>query len=322
MAEQPQIPSLDGLTELAKRDGVDIKPTLLRVMTDLYVQKPVHSIEEERHYIELAVRLIDQVDAATRSIVAARLVKYPRAPLQIADHLWRVRIQRGETEPEAVLASAQAPSPAPTVPAPLPTPAAESAGVEAPSAAELSDVFLSADAQERRMILLHLDLAALPPAPPAGAQVEQDTIRRLEMAALNHNSDGFAQEIERTLGIAKSYTRRLIDDQSGEPMLVLARALGMPADVLQRILLCLNPAISHSVLRVYELSTLYDEIERQSALRLIAIWQAAHRPAQRRAAQPAHQPQHYDEGRIDRGLPVRPKIRWDEHTHRREDGAS
>ena len=47
MVEHVKIPNLDGLTELANRDGVDIKPTLLRVMTDLYAQKPVHTVEEE-----------------------------------------------------------------------------------------------------------------------------------------------------------------------------------------------------------------------------------------------------------------------------------
>ena len=36
-------PPLDGLVDLACRDGVDIRPTLLRVLTDLYVQKPTHS---------------------------------------------------------------------------------------------------------------------------------------------------------------------------------------------------------------------------------------------------------------------------------------
>ena len=40
MVEHVKNPNLDGLTELANRDGVDIKPTLLRVMTDLYAQKP------------------------------------------------------------------------------------------------------------------------------------------------------------------------------------------------------------------------------------------------------------------------------------------
>jgi hypothetical protein len=38
MVEHVKNPNLDGLTELANRDGVDIKPTLLRVMTDLYAQ--------------------------------------------------------------------------------------------------------------------------------------------------------------------------------------------------------------------------------------------------------------------------------------------
>src|SRR5688572_12349319 len=145
MVEQPKIPNLDGLTELANRDGVDIKPTLLRVMTDLYVQKPVHSLEEEIHYTELAARLIDQVDAATRSIVADRLANYPAAPQAVVERLARGRIQRGEAEPVLIL------------------PAETDIQVAGPSAraslAELSELFLNADAQERRMILLHLDYA-------------------------------------------------------------------------------------------------------------------------------------------------------------------
>ena len=32
-------------------------------MTDLYVQKPKHTEQEEQHYTELALRLIDLVDA-------------------------------------------------------------------------------------------------------------------------------------------------------------------------------------------------------------------------------------------------------------------
>jgi hypothetical protein len=52
-------PPLDGLVDLACRDGVDIRPTLLRVLTDLYVQKPKHSAEEETQYAELALGLIE-----------------------------------------------------------------------------------------------------------------------------------------------------------------------------------------------------------------------------------------------------------------------
>ena len=64
---------LEGLDSLARRDGVDIRPTLVRVLTDLYVQKPSHSAEEERHYTELALRLIDSVDLATRMTIAKKL---------------------------------------------------------------------------------------------------------------------------------------------------------------------------------------------------------------------------------------------------------
>ena len=169
------------------------------------------------------------------------------------------------------------------------------------------------------MILLNLEYAPLTPAAPVLQQVAHDAIRRLEMAALSHNTESFAQEVERALHIPRSLARRLIEDQSGEPVLVLAMALGMPADVLQRILLCLNPAISHSVLRVYELSALYEEMVPQSALRLIAIWQTTPSSMQRPAAQrPAHQPQHYDDGKQQPAPPARPAIRWDEHELRRE----
>ena len=304
MVEQPKIPNLDGLTELASRDGVDIKPTLLRVMTDLYVQKPVHSLEEEIHYTELAARLIDQVDAATRSIVADRLANYPAAPRAVVERLARGRIQRGEAEAVLIL------------------PVETNIQVAGPSAraslAELSELFLTADAQERRMILLHLDYAILPLASPVDPKAAQDANRRLEMLALSHNSEGFAQEISRALDIEHNLARRLIDDDSGEPVLVLALAFGMPADVLQRILLCLNPAISQSVLRVYELSTLYEEIDPQSASRLVAIWQGCSKPAQRPQRPAAHQPHFFDDGKAQPAIPARPAIRWEEHSERRE----
>ena len=200
-------------------------------------------------------------------------------------------------------------------PAPTSVPVAVSAGGD-PTPAELNELFLGANAEERRLILLNLDTASLPAAAPIPRQTAEDAIRRLEMAALGHNSESFAQKVERSLGISRTLGRRVIDDDSGEPILVLAMALGMPADALQRILLCLNPVISQSVLRVYELSTSYEEIEPQSALRLIAIWRAAETPAQHPAAQPAaHRPQYWpDETKEQQpGLAPRPTIRWEHH---------
>jgi hypothetical protein len=301
MADQPALPNLDGLTALANRDGVDIKPTLLRVMTDLYVQKPVHSVEEERHYTELSMRLIDRVDLATRAIVAERLAKYPTAPRSVIQRLLRGR------EPQPQTAPSHTNSPAPNT------------ATSAATLTELSELFLAANAEDRRMILLHLEYGTLAPAVALDAIAAQDSIRRLEMAALNHNADAFALEIESALGIARTMARRLIDDESGEPVLVLAMALGMPSEVLQRILLCLNPKISHSVLRVYELSTLYEELEPHSALRLTAIWQKIYQAEPRSAAPRAAvlQPQYWhDDSKHEPMLPTRPAIRWEEHAPR------
>src|SRR5262249_9195789 len=75
----PGFPRLDGLYDL-DRKGIDIRPTLLRVLTDQYAASPRHTPEEECHYTELAMRLIDETDITTRAAVAARLARPPPAP--------------------------------------------------------------------------------------------------------------------------------------------------------------------------------------------------------------------------------------------------
>src|SRR5436190_22756018 len=89
-------PKLEGLDSLARRDGVDIRPTLVRVLTDLYVQKPAHTSEEERHYTELVLRLIDTVDLGTRSAVAKKIAGYAGAPPAVARRLARDVIEVAE----------------------------------------------------------------------------------------------------------------------------------------------------------------------------------------------------------------------------------
>lgn len=268
MAKSPAYPNLEGLVDLACRDGVDIRPTLLRVLTDLYVQKPTHSAEEETQYIELAGRLIETVDAPTRAAVAAKLTRYPKTPLAILRHI-------------AGAEMADAP--------PAPAPASESAapaGQGDAAAAELCDLFFAASAQERRLILTNLDYVApmelrdtLPNAAAA--------MRQLETAALAHHTASFARELEKCLNLSHQLARRIVEDRSGEPIVVAAKALAMPASVLQRILLFLNPEVGQSVQRVYDLALLYDEITPAAAHRMVAIWRQAG-PQSRGAYQPVH----------------------------------
>jgi hypothetical protein len=89
VSKSPAYPNLEGLDRLALRSGVDIRPTLVRVLTDLYLQKPAHTPEEERHYTELVLRFIDRVDVGTRKIVAAKLAHYASAPAAVVRRLAR-----------------------------------------------------------------------------------------------------------------------------------------------------------------------------------------------------------------------------------------
>lgn len=262
MVESVAYPAFDGLLELACRDGVDIRPTLLRVLTDLYVQKPTHTADEQAQYVELAARLIEAVDEPTRAAVKARLSDYPAAP-------------------EAILRSLGA---AGTRPAEAPVRKAE------PPQPDLADLFFTASAEERRLILINLDAVAESPTRRL-ATAAPDLIRRLENAALQRNPGEFSRTLERALGISHALAERIVRDYSGEPIVVTAKALAMTADVLQRILLVLNPAIGQSVARVYDLSRLYDEIAPAAAERMLAIWR------QTGARKAAHAPLHYDDER-------------------------
>ena len=87
MTTPPFFPGFDGLMTLSRREGVDIRPTLLRVLTDLYVQTQVHSDAEARQFVELTSRLIDEVDDTTRAAVRARLSIYPATPPEVLRRL-------------------------------------------------------------------------------------------------------------------------------------------------------------------------------------------------------------------------------------------
>jgi hypothetical protein len=262
MSKSPANPPLDGLLDLACRNGVDIRPTLLRVLTDLYVQKRSHSSEEEAQYAELALRLIEAVDAPTHAAVAARLSSYAGAPAAVLSRLTQLSGQLG---------------------------ARASAVTSAES--DLVETFFAANADERRLILINLDMVAqnTPPRPlPASSEV----VRRLENAALSRNPGEFGRILERALGIDRTLADRVTRDHSGEPIVAAAKSLGMKADVLQRIMLFLNPAVGQSIERVYDLVRLFEDITLSAADRMVAIWRAAGT-----TRQPEYQPTTYDDAK-------------------------
>ena len=61
----------------------------------------------------------------------------------------------------------------------------------------------------------------------------------------------------------------------------------MPADMLLRVLVLLNPVIAESVVRVFDLAKVYDMLPREAALRLVASLRIARR--NRQSAEPLGQ---------------------------------
>jgi hypothetical protein len=282
---------LEGLFDLAEGNGVDMCATLLRVLTDLYLQRPIHTPEDEHYYTELALRLIEATGVSERAALAARLASYPSAPKPVLERLARDGLEVAGP----VLEHSRCPRSAE-----VKTAAAETRGgahaetaatrpgnapqtVRVVEACELSELFYAAEAPERRLILINLDYAALIPQPlPA---MQRTDVWRLESAALEHNVETLIVELERMLAVSRAQARRIVNDELGEPIAVAAKAMGLPAEVLQRVLLFWSPWVGQPVDRICELADLYDEISTDAARRLIAIW----REDERAEDEPIHQ---------------------------------
>jgi hypothetical protein len=306
-------PNLEGLDSLARRDGVDIRPTLVRVLTDLYVQKPAHSSEEERHYTELVLRLIDSVDQGTRMAVAKKIASYAGAPPAVARRLARDTIEVAEpilrhcsvltaVELDAIIRdfgwshaaiiAARREAPKPEMASARPSPARlPQVGPVArqPTDLGIAELFFSADSAARRILLFTLGDAEAE-APQSVQPVE--TIRALEAAALARDRAGFIRLIEGALSLSGQQAERLVGDPSGEPLLVAAKALAMPSVALQRILMFIDPAIGESVQRVFDLAGLYERISLDAAHKIIDSMRGREPVRTRKGA---HRPMYYDD---------------------------
>jgi len=276
MTTKPLFPGFDGLMTLSRREGVDIRPTLLRVLTDLYVQANGHSGDEERQFVELASRLIDQVDDATRAAVKARLAIYPSTPAPIMQKLGLAPAHEGRRIP---LAREIPAPPAPPEPPRTATEAelrmATNMSIQPKDAAEIHDMFFRATASERALILHNLAQTPLKAAPRIPAARARRAIETLEMAAFAADVESFALELGESLILPSRVAAQIVGDPGGEALAVAARALDMPGPVFQRILLFFKQEIGTSVTMVYRLSRLYDRLGERSALVMLAAWRGS-----------------------------------------------
>lgn len=297
MTTLPMFHGFDGLMTLSRREGVDIRPTLLRVLTDLYVQTSDHTLDEERQFAELATRLIDEVDDATRAAVRARLAIYPNTPREIA---WKLQLRHTtdsrpvlrddehilddtlEIDPTAdfeIVSESEAPM-APAMPAPT-------MSMQPDDAAKLIEMFLAADKSHRAQMLYGLTDMPLKPSTPVDPRRAARAVTALEQAALAADSAGFAAELADALILTSRVAAQIVNESGGEPLACALKALGMPGESYQRVLLFLNPSLGASVMDVYRLARLYEVIELRTALIMLAAWRGSALAATRAKYRPA-----------------------------------
>jgi hypothetical protein len=298
MTVPPLFPGFDGLMTLSRREGVDIRPTLLRVLTDLYVQTNAHNGDEERQFVELSTRLIDQVDDATRAAVRARLAVYPATPVEV---LKKLGLKSSRLEQHVPLAEPILPSPALPEAAPLPVKPlseaqlrlASNLSMQPKDAAEINDMFSRAGPSERALILHNLAETPLRASARIPTARARQAIETLQMAAFCADIENFSLELGETLILPARVAAEVVDDPGGERLACAAKALDMPSAIFQRILLFLKPEFGSSVHEVYRLSRLYDRLSERSALIMLAAW----RGSTMAVARAKYRPSLYDDER-------------------------
>jgi Uncharacterised protein conserved in bacteria (DUF2336) len=296
------------LIELDDRPGADMTARLLLALTALYAQRPSHTVEEQQQYIELALRLIDKVEAATRTAVGCILQRHPDAPAKVVERLGgRPSWQDGDLEgaphstqdqhpaghrhfdgnppfadrkcpstpmPSDASAGWQLPPPCPpALPLANPPPQAEERREREGKAREgaFGEAFFAASPAERRRLL---SLTACRDSDDDQATlVDSDRLHgKVDAAALDGRVGEFTREFAQLIDVPNSLCERILNDSSGEPMVVAAKAAGMPIAILQHVLLLVSASASYSVERVYDLSELYHGLDGRATRDLLAQW--------------------------------------------------
>lgn len=292
----PAHSGIQALVELARSDRVEMRPVLLRVLTDLYVQEPFHGPAEQSRFAELACRLLDSVELAVRTAVAERLADCAAVPHAVALKLARDEIdaaapilarcaaldekdlhaildQNWPAHRAAIVQRANLPE---SIAARVRPTASAAYSPDLPRDESLTRAlawrYLMTDRAERRTIA-----TALAICPPAGDEAKlrrtEGSVRgKLERAALQHRSAEFIALMHEHTGMPRDIAKRIVHEPSGEPLAVYCRALEMDFNAVSRIVLFLNPGTGRSMERVQELAATLDSMPHAVARRLAAAW--------------------------------------------------
>src|SRR4029077_2128882 len=87
--------------------------------------------------------------------------------------------------------------------------------------------------------------------------------------------DSFALELSSVLLLPMKAAERVVSDPAGEPIACACRAVDMPEEVFQRVLLFLRPELGASVVNVFRLARLYSVLSERASLIMVSVWRGA-----------------------------------------------
>jgi len=304
------LPSVQRLIGLARSNGIDVRPTLLRVLVDQFVIDSHHPAAEVTRFGELVLNLLPKASEADRVIVADKLASHRQTPTAVArrlaadvgvvarpvllhsralsdddlflavrsgDLLKALAVAEREDIGLAALVALEEMD-EPVIRAAL---AARVGRVAAPARtspgsgpADIGRRFLSGSTSQRESIVAELAISPTTLPPGTGPRAA-DLGQGLEVAALSRRAHALAEAVARAFALEPSLASRIAGDPGGEPLVVCARALDLGPQATTRILLFAHEAIGTSVERIYALAALYEAMPRVAAVTILRSWQAA-----------------------------------------------
>lgn len=235
---------------------------------------------DEKDLAELA----ENAAPAHLAAMAARREVSPALAKRIAELIHRGRAQAPADD--AATPRAQAGRTAPTQGVGL-SPATPAAA--APTAPEpplsAGPGFFNAGPEERAGLVARL--VTLPPLPLAErpAAAPASFVDALLDAAKAKSADALATLMERALGVTPENAARIVGDDTGQSLAVVARALGLSFAILSRVLFRLHPA-GRSAGEMARLAEMFDELPLASAQHLVASWRPGRRQSRERTEDP------------------------------------
>lgn len=193
---------------------------------------------------------------------------------------------------------------APDAPLPLVEPMAVEP--QAPATAEVplnpTEAFLRLEPAERLALL-----KALSPAPVSTPRLSSIQIdhafraalsrARLPMLARQRQRDALIAALSDGLRLDLGQITALLEDRSGEALVVLLKAIGLSDSEAQQVLLFANPVMREAVETFFRLTELLQGLQQPAANRLVAQWRGESE------GEAAHQPHYADAPRKDAHTP-------------------